>query len=291
MNTMHAAPAHSDFVSFELMLKARPAVEAGARFIYFEASNEGVDQQGERVLAKALKASKDHFLKFGNIDLDHYTLIGAKVGIPNYQSYEIGQPVDVQFHGEQTFVKARLYDGDTPLAAKANEVWESMTALNPPAKWYPSVGGAILAKSQQLDPDSGDTVTVIDAVRWTNVALSRTPVNQHLGTASAHAVGTFAKSLNGFVLKALEASASTDRAALVGGGALGVQSLDLGNQAIVSYYDFRNALADALLTGKLADTSEHGLMRYASATFGLSPDGAADLIQRFLLDLKSNLWR
>lgn len=287
MNKDNSTP---EFVSFELMLKATPAVEKGARFIYFEASNEGVDQQGERVLAAALKESKDHFLKFGNIDIDHYTMIGPRAGIPDYQTYEIGQPVDVQFRGERTFVKARLYDGQTSLAARANEVWESMTALNPPAKWYPSVGGAILAKSQQLDPKSGDKVTLIEKVRWTNVGLSRTPVNQHLPTATAHAVGSFAKSLNGFVLKALEASYGTDMVQLAGGGALGVQSLDKGRNAPVSYFQFRDGLASALLNGALTDQSESGLVNWSANTFGMSSDEAADWVHRFLRSLK-NHWR
>ncbi|EAM1616310.1 hypothetical protein EU642_21995 [Salmonella enterica] len=286
MNKAHEMP---DLVSFELMLKARPATEAGARFIYFEASNEGVDQQGERVLAKALKESKDHFLKFGNIDIDHYTMVGPRMGMTDYQSYEIGQPVDVAFRGEKTFVKARLYEGNTPLAARANEVWESMTALNPPAKWYPSVGGAILEKSDALDPKTGDKVTLIEKVRWTNVGLSRTPVNQHLPTATSHAVGTFAKSLNGFVLKALEASGATDSLALVGGGALRKQSLDTGKRA-VSYHQFRDQLAGALLNKTLVDQSETGLCTWAASTFGMSPSEAADWVHRFLRSLKKQ-WR
>ncbi|ELK5289380.1 hypothetical protein Q6670_004048 [Salmonella enterica] len=289
MNTQHAPGASSPFVSLELMMKATAKAENGARFIYFEASNEGVDQQGERVLAKALKASKDHFLKFGNIDLDHFTMIGAKAGIPNYQSYEVGQPVDVQFKGERTLVKARLYDGDTPLAEKANEVWESMTMLNPPAKWYPSVGGAILAKSQQVDPKTGDRVTVIDQVRWTNVALSRTPVNQHLPQATTHSIGTFTKSLNGFVLKTLDASYSTDVATLAGGGAFGVQSLDKGSPA--SYFDFRDLLAEALLSGLIIEQSEQGMTSYAEHQFGMASFEAADWVRRFMRNLKSNLRR
>ncbi|ENE5752108.1 hypothetical protein ABNO07_003586 [Salmonella enterica subsp. enterica serovar Bareilly] len=252
-----------EFVSLELMLKARPAAENGARFIYFEASNEGVDQQGERVLAAALKESKDHFLKFGNIDIDHYTMIGPRMGMNDYQSYEIGQPVDVQFRGERTFVKARLYEGNTPLASRANEVWESMTALNPPAKWYPSVGGAILERSDALDPETGDKVTLIEKVRWTNVGLSRTPVNQHLPTATTAALGSFAKSLNGFVLKPMACA-----------------------MPLPSFHEFRDGLASALLSKSLTDQSENGLVTWAVSTFGMSPTEATDWVHRFLRGLK-----
>lgn len=277
-----------DFFSINTLLKATPHQEGGDRFIYFEASNEGVDQQNEKVLAKALEDSASHFLKFGNIDIDHYTLIGARAGIPNPMSYEIGRPVDVRVEGDKTFVKAQLYSGDTELAANANMVWESMTALNPPARWYPSVGGAVLAKSIEIDPATKNKVAVVKRVRWTNVGLSRTPVNQHLPEASAMPVATFAKSLNGFVIaKALEASYATDAAMKTGGAALGMQSLDTG--APHSYFDFRERMAAALKSGKVQKQTMEGLIDYASKQFSLQPDEAAEWVDRFLSDLKSSL--
>lgn len=277
-----------DFLSFDLMLKATPSSEGGKRYIYFEASNEGVDQQGERVLAKALSDSADFFLKFGNIDIDHYTILGPKIGMANAMSYEIGRPVDVTIRGEKTFVKAELYQGTGPLAEQANMVWESMTALNPPARWYPSVGGAVLAKSMQIDPDTKNKVAVIDKVRWSNVGLSRTPVNQHLPAATALPMGTFAKSLNGFVVKALEASYSTDVATLTGGGALGMQSLDMGC-APISYFDFRDQLAEALQNSLVSSQTTDGMIAYSVNQFNLPPEAAAEWVNRFLGDLKSRL--
>lgn len=279
-----------DHISFDLMLKATPSSESGKRFIYFEASNEGVDQQGERVLAKALEESADFFLKFGNIDIDHYTILGPKIGMKDAMSYEIGRPVDVRIDGERTFVKAELYQGTGPLAEQANMVWESMTALNPPARWYPSVGGAVLAKSMQIDPDTKNKVAVIDKVRWSNVGLSRTPVNQHLPCAESMPMGTFAKSLNGFVVKALEASYSTDVATLTGGGALGMQSLDVGyTKTPYSYFDFRERLAEALDLALVKSQTEDGLIAYAVNEFSLPLDAAAEWVSRFLGDLKSSL--
>ena len=277
-----------DFFSINTLLKATPHQEGGDRFIYFEASNEGVDQQNEKVLAKALEDSASHFLKFGNIDIDHYTLIGARAGIPNPMSYEIGRPVDVRIEGDKTFVKAQLYSGNTELAANANMVWESMTALNPPARWYPSVGGAVLAKSVEIDPATKNKVAVVKRVRWTNVGLSRTPVNQHLPEASALPVATFAKSLQGFVIaKALEASYATDAAMKTGGAALGIQSLDTGVPH--SYFDFRERMAAALKSGKVQKQTMEGLIDYASKQFSLQPDEAAEWVDRFLSDLKSSL--
>lgn len=279
-----------DHISFDLMLKATPSSESGKRFIYFEASNEGVDQQGERVLAKALEQSADFFLKFGNIDIDHYTILGPKLGMQNAMNYEIGRPVEVRVDGERTFVKAELYQGKGQLAEQANMVWESMTGLNPPARWYPSVGGAVLAKSMQIDPATQNKVAVIDKVRWSNVGLSRTPVNQHLPCAESMPIGTFAKSLNGFIVKALEASYSTDAATLTGGGAFGVQSLDVGNSgAPYSYFDFRERMAEALDLALVKSQTEDGLIAHAVHEFNLPSEAAAEWVSRFLGDIQSSL--
>jgi len=125
-------------------LKAVPAEEAGERFLYMEASNEDPDHQHEVVLQKALEDSASYFLRHGNIDLSHYTLLGPKAGIANHYEYEIGKPVDVRVQGDRTFVKAQLYKGDSAMARNANMVWDSLTKQSPPARWYPSVGGAVL---------------------------------------------------------------------------------------------------------------------------------------------------
>jgi len=286
--------AMQDHVSFDLMLKATPAMDGGERIIYFEASNEGIDQQGERVLAKALSDSVAIFKAHGNIDLDHLSLLrkGTQEGI----EAEIGFPVDAAINDKRTFVKAQLYKGDSRLAANANMVWESLTAISPPARWYPSVGGSILERGVEIDPLTKAAVNVVKKVRWVNVALSRTPVNQNLGTVSATPVGTFCKSLNCFVLgKALEASYSTDSASLTGGGALRTQSLD---GAPVSYEDFEEHLARKLrrtknkkaISGRDGTFSDVNILKsvadFASESLGLEPSDALAMTARFLSDLK-----
>ena len=280
-----------DFFSIECMLKATPATEGTERFVYIEASNEGRDQQNEIVLAKALEDSADHFLKFGNLDLDHKSMpsIAAMYGINDPESYEIGNPVEVRVDGKSTFVKARLFSGDTPLAARANMVWESMTKLNPPKRWYSSVGGKPLAKSIRLDPKTGDKIGVVSKVRWTNLALTAQPVNQHVSGVSTVPFGVLAKcwTPEGFdIAKALEASYATDAAGKAGGAALGMQSLDAGPQ---SYFDFRDRLAGALRSGEVKSQSMNGLIQYSVDKFNLSPDEAAEWVDRFLSDLKSSL--
>jgi hypothetical protein len=247
-------------------------------------------------MAKALEESAAHYTKFGNIDLDHYSLIGkpnpAKgyVGIPNPELYEIGRPVDVRIDGRRTFVKGELYQGDTKIAENANMVWDSMTKLSPPARWYPSVGGAVLAKSIQVDPETKNKIAVIEKVRWTNVALSRTPVNQNLPMAQTVPFGALAKCWTGAGLnlaKALEASYATDAAGKTGGAAFGMQSLDGG---LSNYFDFRDRLAGDMRNGAVGkNPGVRELVRHAVKTFGISHDEAAEMVERFMRDLKSGL--
>lgn len=270
-----------EFVSFSSFLKATPVEEAGERFIYIEASNEGVDQQGEIVLSSALAQSAEYYKRYGNLDLDHFTILGPKSGIQNPMQYELGKPVEVRIENKHTFVKAQLYTGQSDLARNANMVWESMTAINPPKRWYPSVGGTVLEKSAEFDPETNTRVMAIKAVRWSNIALSATPVNQHVPTASAAPIGVFAKSMNCFVMKALEASYATDVAALTGGGALGTQSLDTG---IHSYFDFRERLSAAIRTHQVG----RDITNYSIRTFGLSHEQAAEWVEKFLRGIKQS---
>lgn len=273
-----------DFLSISGLLKATPRSENGERFIYFEASNETVDQQGERVLAQALAASAELFRRHGNIDIDHETQLRRQ---PDWMLYEIGRPVDVQVDGPRTFVKAQLYQGDTELARNANRVWESLTQLTPPARWYPSVGGAVLEKGYEIDPDSKARVALIKQVRWTNVALSRTPVNQAVPTVQTVPVGALTKSWTPAGLnwaKALEAGYGTDSAQLTEGAALRQQSLD---PQIQSYWDFRDRFADDLRQKKVQvrKSDLRPLYDYIRRTYRLPADQAADYLERFVRDL------
>ena len=284
---------NSQILSIGTMLKARPAEELGERFLYLEASREGADQQNEYVLAKALEDSAEHFLKFGNIDIDHKSMpsIAGHYGITDPENWEVGVPEEVRVDGGAVFVKARLFKGDTPLAARANMVWDSLTKLNPAARWYASVGGATLAKSTGIDPVTKNKVTFVKQVRWTNLAISRQPVNQHVSAAQTVPFGALAKCWTGAgfdMAKALEASYATDAAGKTGGSALGVQSLDQGSNTPHSYYDFRNKLSAALKTGQ-AQQNMPAMIQYSVSTCNLTLDEAAEWVDRFLSDLKSNL--
>lgn len=282
-----------EFLCLDTMMKATPAEEGGERIIYIQASDESTDAQGEKVLCKALENSADVFLKYGSLDIDHIVLMGPKSGLSNYMEFEIGRPVDVGFAEGKTFVKAQLYRGDGALARNAEMVWESMTKLNPPARWYPSVGGASGPKRIDVDPLTKARTPVIDSVRWTNLALSRTPVNQSVPVASHVPVGVFAKSMGGFVLKSdtavapgpLVAGYGTDVAGLSGGAALRGQSLD---RNIANYWQFSEAMAGALRKGTCGCT-QAALETHAAKSLGITPILASAWSSRFLADLSDAL--
>lgn len=288
MNDEQLLASVPDYMSVSTMLKATPSEEGGDRFLFFEASNEDVDHQNEVILQKALANSADYYLRHGNIDLGHYTILGPRSGVANFMEFEIGRPVAVQVDGKRTFVKAQLYSGSSPMARNADMVWSSLTQQNPPAVWYASVGGAVLSKSIKIDPVTKEKVAVVDSVRWNNTALDRCPVNKTVGAVSTVPIGTFAKSLNGFVItKALEASYATDAAMKTGGAALGMQSLDAGSPH--SYFSFRDMLARAIQSREAKIHTTDGLTAYSVKHFGLSPDEAAEWVDRFMGDLKSAL--
>lgn len=278
----------SDFLSFTGFLKATPAEEGGRRIIYLEAGNEALDLQNEVVLAKALAESASYYLRYGNLDVDHVTQIGAAKGIPNYLSFEIGRPIDVRVDGPAVFVKGELFAGTGRAADMANQVWDSLTKLTPPARWYPSVGGAILDRVAEADPASGARRTIVRKVRWTNVGLSRTPVNPTVPTASTVPIGALAKCWGPAGLdlgKALTAGYGTDSAALTGGAALRRQTAD---PELQSYWDFRERMAGDVRARRVAPTAA-AMHARAVETYRLGEAEAAEWIERFLSDLQSGL--
>lgn len=285
-----------EFLSIGNMLKATPHVADGRRIVYFEASNEGLDQQNEVIAAKALAESADYFRRYGNIDIDHYTLIGkpdpmkGRPGIPGCELYEIGRPVDVKQDGKTTFVKAEIYSGSGTAAERANDFWSSITDLSPPQRWYPSVGGSVLAKSVEIDPATKLRKAVVSKVRWTNIGVSKTPVNQHVGVCATIPIGAFAKSWTAAGLdfaKALEAGYGTDSATMSGGAALREQSLDRG---IHSYFAFREKIAGGMRAGTAGQNpGARQLVEFATNQLGIPLDQAAEWVERFMRDLKNGL--
>lgn len=282
-NLLGAIP---DYISVGGLLKASPMEEGGKRILFIEASNEDVDHQNEIVLQKALQDSAEYYLRHGNIDLSHYSLLGPKSGIANFMEFEIGKPIAVQVDGKRTFVKAELYQGESPMAKNAEMVWDSITKQSPPSRWYPSVGGSVLAKSVRIDPETTNKVAVIEKVRWNNIALDRCPVNRTVPEVSTAPVGVFAKSLGGIVMaKTLTAGYGTDSASLTGGGAMRLQSL----QGVpVTYLDFRDRFADLVRTMRVGKELRD-LVRVAVNHLGMPEDTAKRFVTQFIYDLKQRV--
>jgi hypothetical protein len=267
-----------DFVSIAPMLKATPATEGDRRFIYVEASNESVDLHGEIVLAKALSESADYFATHGNLDLEHYTVIGAKAGIPNHETYEIGLPVDVRVDGAATFVKGEIYSGTGKMAEKANMFWSSVTDIQPAKKWWCSVGGAVLSKSITVDAKTGARTPVIGSVRWSNLAFSRVPVNANLQPASLVPFGPLAKSWGACGIDILKAHSATSNS----------PDGDVPRKPL-SYAAFRDCVAECIGNGLLKASDKTDLVREAASRFGLSDADASKYVERFLDDLKRGI--
>ena len=267
-------------------LKATPEEEGGERFVYIEPSKESVDYEGEKVLCKALAESADYYLRYGNLDLDHITQIGPKRGIADYMLYEIGRPVDVKVDGRSTFVKGQILTGDGDVAANANRFWASLTEVSPPQRWYPSIGGAVVAKSDEIDEDSHSKIAVISKVRWCNTGFSKTPVNLDVPVASTVPLGAFAKAWGAHGLdlaKALEAGYQTDSAALTGGGALRKQSL---HGVPANYWDFRDRISRSMLDKAIENPTAAHLTEYAMREYGLSKSDAAAWTDRLMGDIQ-----
>lgn len=245
-------------------LKATPHTEGDDRYIYCEASNEANDQEREQILKSALEGSSGYYAENGNVDVDHVTMLGYRIGIANPHLYEIGRPAEVRFSGKQSLVKAKLYRGESQAAAMAEYVWSTFPLG---MKWFPSVAGDKLARTRVIDPETGFHKAVVTSVLWKSLALSKQPQNLSVPAVSTLGFDEFAKGMllgasarcddgepcAGLCCKAVTALPSpTDAGARVGGAALARQSLH-GAQ-----HDGRYAkAASAYIKGLGSNACEH----------------------------------
>jgi hypothetical protein len=201
-----ASPSEAPMLTLDCgtqFCKATPAIEGGHRVLYMEASSEARDVQNERILAAALEDSKDYFLKYGRIDLDHATvwqmIRETKLDPSNPYAREIGRPLDVRVTRKpgdvpRVWVKCAIFKSSDPsnqFARAANWFWDTLQ-VTPPAIWYPSVAGSLLPGSRE---DGADGSRTIKKLRWHSIGLSRTPVNTDLSPASTVPLDVFAKAM------------------------------------------------------------------------------------------------
>lgn len=213
-------------------LKAQPVEEGGERFLFIEPSRPTEDVDGEAVPRETLLRSSDYFLKYGNIDLYHFThpWVAKQLGIPNPREFEVGRPKEVRLE-PNIFVKAQLFRG----SEKADWLWRTMHDFDPPMPWYPSVGGTVLKKN----PNTGE----VNAAVWDNIGLDPKPKNLDVPQVTTVPPAAFLKAIT-------SGGGITDIAALTDGGALRCESLH-GARDDRDYHRIGSALIKTVEGGEL----------------------------------------
>ncbi len=252
------------------MLKATPHTEGGDRFIYLEASNEALNVKNEAILSKALEDSADYYLRYGNVDLDHFTQVNPARGHHDRYLFEIGQPVDVRVDGKRTFVKGQIFSGEGPAAEKANEFWESITSVNPAQSWYPNIGGQVLEKSERTNARTLAKQSMVTRIRWTNIGMSRSPTNSDAPVASTIPFGVLAKCWGASGLNMTKAI-----------------SLNLKAE-IADYWQFQDRLSADLLKSSTPPSIDR-IFDLATSRYGMNPDIAAEYTERLMFNIGRSL--
>ena len=156
-------------------VKIAPNETSKVFFFEVEASNENVDANRQIVLKSALRESAGYFLSNGAISVDHRLwkhLPDNQIAID--QRYIIGTPIEVYFQGKSTWVKGKLYK-DNPLAQIAIKLLRQGSK-----RLYASIGG--FSPGINISPDGIQRVT---SLKWNDLSLTLTPVNNTLQPAQA----------------------------------------------------------------------------------------------------------
>ena len=199
-------------VIIELPMFIKASTQDGRRIVELEASNEGVDLEGDKIAQSALMKSRDSFLRSGHLDIEHYSEIGDRLDppIPNPASYIVGRPIDVVDLGNgRTGVVgeiAKSADGSyRPDLYKYDMLWESLNR-NPPVKWLASIYGYPIPEEvidcSATTCNNGATRYYVAGIDWRSLAFCKNPMNNHIvGAARVVSQKAFVTALskaNGF---------------------------------------------------------------------------------------------
>ena len=175
-------------ISLNCIVKARTDAN-GRRLVEVEASNEAVDIEGDVIEQRALLDSAKSFVANGHIDIDHYSEIGARLGIPNPESYIIGRPVEVKdLGGGRTGVVSEIMrssDGiSNPEKNRYDAFWESLQT-DPPTLWRSSIYGfppsdAVVDCRSDSCGSTKATRYLVKALDWRSLAMTRNPINDSI---------------------------------------------------------------------------------------------------------------
>jgi hypothetical protein len=189
---------HEFYSPFDGLVLFKAEEQGGKWNLYLQASNEGLDQEQEVILCKALKDSQDYYLSHGILSWDH------KHKVLHDPGFIIGEPSEVAFSAKnETLVKGWLYQKNDI----ARKLWKNLESAA--TKLGSSVGGGILSKAEGT----------INKVIWDEVAVTNKPVND--GTMGKVQLIPFAE-----FAKALMAGAGVDSSTFSGGRALTGENLD-----------------------------------------------------------------
>lgn len=169
--------------------------------VYIEASNQIVDTQNDVTVMKALEEEAENFLRKGVISWDH---LHKSEKSPEYI---IGEPLDVSFKKESTWVKGKLYKSVRYGKSVLDLLNSGSTRLGA------SIGGYIKKRTPL-----SKSISAIVKVIWDELAITYKPVNDTtLGNVSLIPIGAFAK--------ALMAGSGVDPSGFTGGRAMTPESL------------------------------------------------------------------
>ncbi len=177
-------------VIIEIPMLIKASVSDGRRIVELEASNEGVDLEGDKIAQSALMKSRDSFLRSGHLDIEHYSEIGDRLDppIPNPASYIVGRPIDVVDLGNgRTGVVgeiAKSADGSyRPDLYKYDMLWESLNR-NPPVKWLASIYGYPIPEEvidcSATTCNNGAKRYYVTGIDWRSLAFCKNPMNNHI---------------------------------------------------------------------------------------------------------------
>lgn len=230
--TNHMEKFYSPFASQGVLIKAD---KDDPSIIYIEASNQTVDNQKDITIMKALEEEAENFLRKGVISWDHLHKIEKS------PEYIIGEPLDVAFKKESTWVKAKMYKSVTYGKSVLNLLESGSTRLGA------SIGGYI-AKRKSLSK----SISAITKVIWDELAITYKPVNDTtLGNVSLIPIGAFAK--------ALMAGSGVNTENFTGGRAMTPESLQgdkVNVEEVVSEFAWRLYAGDIRTDDDLKDFLE-----------------------------------
>jgi len=159
-----------DPVVVDIPCTVRVMVKGGKRMVAVEASCEAKDSEGDIILQKALLDSAASFIRSGDLDIDHLSKIGDRVGAKDpMPSYIVGEPTEVNdIGGGRTEVIGFLY----PENPKSDWLWSKLQSE--PDRWRSSIYGF---PTDMDEGTGGASRYLVKAMDWTSLAFTRNPVN------------------------------------------------------------------------------------------------------------------